>query len=284
MSASLAQLQSSLLTAIACEKTTDAINSIANTLDFMPAIGQFSFKNKALAERGLLAYRANASALAARSLAATYPVITQLLGQETAEYLARDLWRAHPPERGDVAQWGATLPEFFTSQAALQELIQEHPFLPDVARLEWALHCAATAADTSLDASSLQLLCTHDPQQLQLQLSAGCALIASAHPIVAIAQLHDARYADEHTQAVQAIETGTAQTALIWRRGLRAVFRAAHPAEYALLHCTLQGKSFAQCVDAALARDAQFDLGAWLAASVQSGLMHAITHVPQTEC
>jgi Putative DNA-binding domain len=276
MSDPLAQLQSTLLTALASENNLDAIEYIASSAYFMPANGRYSFKNKVSNERGLLAYRANASSLAARSLAATYPVITQLLGQETADYLARDLWRAHPPRRGDLAQWGAALPEFLTTQLALQELTQAHPFLPDVARLEWALHSSAIATDTPLDAASMQLLATQDPQQLQLQLSAGCVLIASIYPIVAIAQLHDERYCDEHASANHALQTQTAQTALIWRRGLRPLFRAVSTAEQALLGSALRGHSVAQCVDAALAWDTQFDLSAWLVEGVQSGLVSAI--------
>ena len=276
MSAPLAQMQSTLLAALASEKNLNAINIIANYAYFMPATGHFSLKSKEFMARGLLAYRANANELAARSLAASYPVITQLLGEETAAHLARDLWRAHPPERGDLAQWGAALPEFFVTHADLQELTQAHPFLPDIARLEWALHCAAIATDTPLDTASVQLLATQDPQQLRLQLSAGCVLIASIYPIVAIAQLHDERYCDEHATASCALENQTAQTALIWRRGLRPLFRAVNSAEQVLLSSALQGNSVAQCVDAALALDTEFDVSTWLVQSVHNGLVSAI--------
>jgi hypothetical protein len=279
MSVLLAQQQSILLGALMDVDASSAIHLIAITADIHCEKPLFDLKNQSLVERGLLAYRANASENAARSLAAAYPVIGQLLGEEVAAHLARDLWRAHPPERGDLAQWGGALAGFFKAADALQDLVQAHPFLPDVARLEWAMHCAASAQDTSLDTTSLQLLTQHDPQRLRLELSAGCALIASAFPIVAIAHLHDPRYADEHATATAAVQAQAAQTALVWRRGLRPMFRSVDAAELALLQSVWRGSNFAQCVDAALAVEAQFDLGAWLSAGVQSGLVCAVREI-----
>jgi Putative DNA-binding domain len=279
MSELLAQQQSTLLGALMDADTSNAINSIAVAAGTHCEKPVFDIKNQSRMERGLLAYRANAGENAARSLAAAYPVIGQLLGEEMAAHLARDLWRAHPPERGDLAQWGGALVGFFKAADTLRDLVQAHPFLPDVAQLEWALHCAASVQDTSLDTASLQLLTQYDPQRLKLELSAGCALIASAFPIVAIAHLHDPRYADEHAAAIAAIQTQAMQTALVWRRGLRPMFRSVDAAESALLQSVLQGSNFAQCVDAALAVDAQFDLGAWLSKGVQSGLLCAVREI-----
>jgi Putative DNA-binding domain len=279
MSEILAYQQSTLLGALMDVNVSNAINSIAITAGIYWEKPIFDIKNQSRMERGLLAYRANASESAARSLAATYPVIAQLLGEEVVAHLARDLWRAHPPDRGDLAQWGGALAEFFKAADALQDLVQAHPFLPDVARLEWALHCAANAQDTSLDTVSLQLLAQRDPQRLQLELSAGCALIPSAFPHAAIVHLHDPRYADEHAAATGAVQAQAAQTALVWRRGLRPMFRSVDAAESALLQSVWQGSNFAQCVDAALVVQAQFDLGAWLSASVQSGLVCAVREI-----
>jgi hypothetical protein len=279
MSEILAHQQSTLLGALMDINVSNAINSIAITAGIYWKKPVFDIKNQSRMERGLLAYRANASESAARSLAATYPVIAQLLGEEVVAHLARDLWRAHPPDRGDLAQWGGALAEFFKAADALQDLVRAHPFLPDVARLEWALHCAANAQDTSLDTVSLQLLAQRDPQCLQLELSAGCALIPSAFPLAAIVHLHDPRYADEHAAATGAVQAQVAQTALVWRRGLRPMFRSVDAAESALLQSVWQGSNFAQCVDAALVVQAQFDLGAWLSASVQSGLVCAVREI-----
>jgi len=73
-------------------------------------------------ERGLLAYRANGHALAHRSLLAAYPVVRQLLGEESFADLARAVWHAHPPHRGDIAQWGDFLPAFVSDSPQLSDV------------------------------------------------------------------------------------------------------------------------------------------------------------------
>src|SRR5204863_65107 len=56
--------------------------------------------------RGLQAYRANADASAARALATAFPTVQQLVGEQDFARLARDHWRACPPQRGDLGEWG----------------------------------------------------------------------------------------------------------------------------------------------------------------------------------
>ena len=114
--------------------------------------------HSALARRGLLAYQSNGLALAERSLGAAYAVLAQLLGEENFSPLARQLWRQQPPQRGDLACWGGGLAAFIEATPQLAD----EPFLADVARLEWALHRAATAADVQSDLASLALLSAGD--------------------------------------------------------------------------------------------------------------------------
>ncbi len=271
-------------------KTPDLI---ALRADSMPASGHFCFKNAALTVRGLRAYRANAQVLSSNVLQACYPALQQLLGEENFQNLAQDFWQELPPVRGDLAQWGGELPEYLSQVPQLQALLLEHAFLPDVALVEWALHSAATATDAQLDASSFQLLASHDPAKLCLVLSPGCAVLRSAYPVVALVQLnetraalvHDARAAgvqdtrvsEAHEAAREAarasIASGRPQNALVWRRGFVPMLGVAAAASAALIKAALQGQSLVAAVDAALAQTPDFDLEAWLSASVQSGLL-----------
>jgi hypothetical protein len=136
--------------------------------------------------RGLQAYQANAGALAERALAAAYPTVMQLLGDESFAGMARAYWHHHAPVLGDVARWGAELPTFI--QAA--EQLAEEPYLADVARLDWAVHMAQSAADGPAAPQDLALLASADPATLWLHLQPGTALVVSAHPVVAIWQAH----------------------------------------------------------------------------------------------
>ncbi len=137
-------------------------------------------------QRGLAAYRANAAALAPRALAGAYPTVALLLGAAPFAALARAFWHRHPPQRGDIACWGAGLPPAIQQDP---QLIGE-PYLADVARLDWAVHGAAAAADDIGPPVGLDLLASADPALLQLRLRTGSAVVVSPYPIVEIWRAH----------------------------------------------------------------------------------------------
>jgi hypothetical protein len=251
----------------------NTINIVALCAYSMTASGLFCLKNPDTTLRGLRAYRANAQALAHSALHAAYPVLEQLIGDENFRHIAQDFWQAMPPERGDLAQWGRLLAEYLPQVPQLHAVLQDHPYVSDVAHAEWALHEAGTAGDALLDAASFQLLAAHDPAQLCLLLSPGCALIRSAHPIVALIQLHDARLIDSHDAARPFVANNAPQTALIWRQGFRPMIDAVDSATAALIEATLQGQPLSVALDAAFAQTSDFDFSAWLAAQVQAGVL-----------
>lgn len=216
--------------------------------------------------RGLKVYQANGHLLAERALQAAYPVVAQLLCGESFADLARALWHAHPPLRGDVACWGAELPEFLAASADLQD----EPYLPDVARLEWALHRCSTAPDPVPLLDTLVLLTTTDPAELQLQLAPASQLRVSAWPVVSIAGAHR----DQNPTFAEVgalLRQGVAQSAVVWRSGLKPCVRQAVVGETALLGALLTGQSLGAALDAA----PDLDFSTWLPLAVQSGLVLA---------
>ena len=218
-------------------------------------------------QRGLLAYRANAHALAERALLASYPVLTELLGTENMAALAPHFWQQYPPLRGDIAQWGQELPTFL--QAASQ--LADEPYLADVARVEWLLHQAATAADVTTDLSSLGLLTTHAPEQLRLCLGSGVALLVSAYPVVSIICAHQGG-SPSLQEAGELLRAGVAEHALVWHEGFKPKLRSCTATEFALLQTLLAGQSLHNTL-AAAEDEPGFDLHAWLVQAVQTELV-----------
>lgn len=218
-------------------------------------------------QRGIEVYRANAAACAERSLAGTFPVLAQMIGLESFEPLARHLWQQQPPQRGDLAQWGAALPDFL---AAAPQLVAE-PFLADVARVEWALHEAATAEDAVLDAPSFALLAIEDAPHT-LAISKGCVLLRSAYPVATLVNAH---LSSEPTLEVAALHlaSGTAEVALVWRHGFKPRVRTVDAGEAALIDGLLRRQPLDDALQAACDADAEFDFNAWLGQVVQSGLV-----------
>lgn len=220
-------------------------------------------------ERGYLAYSANAAASAERALAARYPTVQALLGEDSFAQLARHLWHAEPAQRGDLAQWGHGLAAFI---AASRQLADE-PYLADVARLDAAVHEAENAADAEPDPASLSDLAGTDPARLYLRLPPGAALVDSRHPITAIWLAHhdaDRIGRDDRFAAVQqgfvaaAARTDPAalfDTAWVWRDGWQVAVRSVDPATATFVRRVLAGDNLAAALDAA---GAAFDFERWL--------------------
>ena len=227
------------------------------------------------ATQGLAAYRSNAAAIAERALAGTYPTIAALVGEETFNRLARGLWQRHPPECGDLGEWGGALPVFIADQASLAA----EPYLADSARLDWLVHRAARAADDAEAAPALQALAENAPDALHLRLRAGCALLASAWPVAAVWQAHQGHQgqqpthanideiSDERFAAVRsAFAAGTRQTAFVWRDGFVVRVEALADDAAAFVGALLRGEALATALDAA---GAHFAFDRWLVQALQ---------------
>ncbi len=229
--------------------------------------------------RGLKAYQANGHALAERVLRAAYPVVTQLLGDESMADLAHAMWHAHPPTCGDMAHWGAGLPEFVRHS----EQLHDEPYLADVAAAEWALHRCATAPDALLgaaqDIASFALLAEHDPGALTLHLSAGVALLGSAWPVADIIAAHQASLPSADSlqstfaDVGQKLRDQVAQDTLVWREHLAPRLREAMAGEVSFLSALLAGHSLGAALEASPA----LDFGAWFPMAVQTGLVLGAT-------
>ena len=234
---------------------------------------------------GLQAYRANAGAHAERALAAAYPTLQQLLGDESFAALARAHWQADPPLRGDLAWWGAGLAAFIADAAQLAA----EPYLADMARLDWAVHQAAQAADAQ-DVQGLSLLAALDPQRLRLRLQPGCALLVSAFPVATIWRAHhgsvggddshgdDGHDGDDRFAAARAaLAARQAESAWVQRQGWRVQVRALPAAEARFTRALLQRLPLADALQAA---GADFSFETWLIAALQSGAIAAAEEMP----
>lgn len=237
-----------------------------------------------LARRGLQAYQANGLALAERALAAAYPVLAQLIGGESFAPLARHFWRCYPPGRGDVARWGDGLAAFLDVAPQLAD----EPYLGDVARVEWALHRAATAADAQPDPHSFALLSAADPAEVTLTLGAGVFLLASAYPVASIVNAH-LLGEPALAEAAALLRAGAAEHALVWRQGFKPRVRSITAAEHALLAALEAGHSLQAALDSAL-DDAHaatpesasaFSFEHWLGQAVQQGLVTGARRLAQ---
>jgi hypothetical protein len=218
---------------------------------------------------GLAAYRANAGVTIERALAASFPTVCALVGEESFAALARAYWHAHPPLRGDLAYAGEQLPEFIAASDSLADV----PYLADVAQLDAALEAAERAADAQWQAETLALLGSHDPAQLVIELRPGTGVLSSPYPIVTIHDAHHAVGDDPFAAAREALAAGRGEHALVWRAGLRAQALAVDEADGQWTRALLLGCSLAQALEQALPT---FDFQRWLVAALRHGWLARI--------
>lgn len=205
--------------------------------------------------RGLQAYRLNAQALAARALAGVYPAVQDWLGEADFAAMAWAFWRQHPPSQGDLACWGAALPDFLAAQPGME------PALGERARLDWAIHQCERAPDARLDAASLSLLAAAEPAELRLRPMPGLSLL----------WLRD--------EAVPA----AAWPWLLWRRDWRCQQRRLSAGEAAFFAALLAGRDLEQALQEASAVAADFDFSAWLQDALSLGWLRAVEPITGKE-
>lgn len=238
---------------------------------------------EALRALGLAAYRANAAATAPRALAAAYPTLARWLGAEAFAAMARAHWLAHPSTRGDLACWGDQLPEAIAQDPSLAG----EPGLVDIARLDWAMHRAAVAADDDEPARGLMLLGQADPECLVLLLRAGAAVISSPYPIVEIWRAHHDLASTGQAQgddamrfasARLALRGGPAQSAWVSRGGAGDVqLLALDPDSAAFNQALLDGLGLADALQQA---GAGFNFEAWLILALRHDALAEVKLAP----
>lgn len=229
---------------------------------------------------GLGAHRGNGLAIAGRALQATFPVTFGLLG-ESAASAAAHLWRAEPPRSGDLADWGAGFADWLAAQPSLAEW----PQLPGCARIEWACHCAARAADAVMDVGSLALLGTHAAEVLCLRLKPDVAVVrgaagfyrtwldASPRPSEADASAAAAPALTSDSPAgADTIAAEAATEVVVWREGFAPRVQPLTPAWAAWLESAAAGSTLLQL----LAKPPEPDLEATLGCLISRGWLLAV--------
>jgi hypothetical protein len=114
------------------------------------------------------------------ALAATFPTVRALVGEDFFRGLARGFVGRSLPEQPVLAEYGAGFPAFIAGQANARDL----PYLADVAGLDWALNLAFHAPiGARLAAAELAAIPADQLPSLRLKLAPGTALLESPYPL-----------------------------------------------------------------------------------------------------
>jgi hypothetical protein len=218
------------------------------------------------AEARLDVYRHHVLTSLTAALATTYPVVERLVGDGFFRYAADRYVRSRPPEGPCLFEYGATFAEFLESFPACAG----HPYLPDVARLEWALHTALHAeAATPLGRESLAAVPPADLGRLQLRLDPAASWVRSRWPVDRIWRANQ-----PEADAAATVDLAAGGTLVeVRRRGDAVGFRTLAPAELRFRADLAAGASLERAASAVLAEHPAFDLTSALRALLDEELL-----------
>ncbi|MDQ6916283.1 MAG: putative DNA-binding domain-containing protein [Pseudomonadota bacterium] len=205
-------------------------------------------------------YRANVLGNFRRALAATYPVVKRLVGAPFFDAAADHFVRGHPSIRGDINRYGADFAGFLDAYPPARELA----YLPDVARLEWAIDQANIARDAPpLDLTALSAVLPELHGELRFLLHPSAHLIVSRFPILHIWQVNQPeRGADER------IGLDEGGDALLVERRPAALggisIQQLSDAEHVFLALLAAGRPLDEAANRSAALSPEFDLAAAL--------------------
>jgi hypothetical protein len=223
-------------------------------------------------------YRHHVFSTLTETLRAAYPVVSRLVGDGFFAYAAHRFIEAHPPAGPCLFEYGAALPGFLAAFPPCREL----GYLPDVARLEWALAAARHAAEARpLPPGALRDVGPAEAARLTFRLDPSLALLASAWPVDRIWR---ANHAASDPDTVVDLAAGG-----VWLEVRRVDdepgFRALDPATFAFRHTLLAGCPLGDAAEAAAGVDPTFDLTLTLHTLIGDGVLtgFAVDETPEED-
>ena len=186
------------------------------------------------------------------ALAATFPTVQALVGDEFFHGMARSFVAGNLPKQPVLSEYGGSFPHFVESYVPAGGL----PYLADIARLDWALnvafHSPAKPRLTGVDLASIPV------EQLpakSVSLAPGAAVLRSIYPIDRIWTAAQPHASSETVD----LESGGVRL-LVLRRPDDAGFVSLGEGEANFLEALAAGRTLEQAADLALAAEAVFDL------------------------
>jgi hypothetical protein len=193
----------------------------------------------------LAVYRHHIFTSLTTALESTYPVVVRLVDARFFRYAAGQYIREHPPVSPCLSEYGAELGDFLARFEPCRHL----DYLPDVARLEWALNVAFYAPDADpIGAYALR-------PDSAVALHPSVSLLRSPWPIDAIWRANQPGASDE------LVDLGAGAVRLqIWRAGDDVMFRPLSNADFALRSAIADAGRLDAAAEASLAIDSDADL------------------------
>lgn len=233
------------------ENATDAATAVADI-----QAGKLS------ADARLDIYRHNVHSVLGNALRDLYPAAANVVGGEFFTEAARQFVQSTPSTSGDLNDFGSTFAEFLATYPHSADL----PYLPDLARLEWAWHRAFHAADEApMDLAALGAEAPEALGDVVFGLHPSASLLRSAYPLVRIWQVNQPGYVGSWEVEWDVPETYV----LVFRHEYEVAVQSLDAAQHAMLHHVFASAPLETVLNEIQKINSAFDLQGFLAHCVQ---------------
>ena len=217
----------------------------------------------------LAIYRNNLHAGFLKTLTLEFPVIRRLVGEDYFRQLSLAFLARHPSRSGDLHHVGAPFADFLSEQFTATEFL----YLADVARLEWACQeCLVAESSEALDPQTLRGIPADAYGELRFTLRPASRLVHSSFPVMRIWKVNQP---DAATDEIVDLRSGPDH--LVVMRSPSLELRRIPVGDFHLLTKFAEGKTLDSAIEAVLAADSQFDLGAALRRCIGLGVLAQVT-------
>jgi len=204
-------------------------------------------------EARLRIYQHHVTTTLTAALESTFPVVRRLVDARFFAYAADSYIRQHPPSQPCLVEYGASLPAFLAAFPPCQA----HAYLPDVARLEWAVHVARQAEEAApLDVTRLSSMAAETMPHLEFRFEPSVSFIDSPWPIDRIWQ---ANQDDASADDVVDLDGGGVHLEIRTLDG-DVILRALGASRHAFRRALHEGSALGHAAQIALGMDPNFDL------------------------
>lgn len=204
-------------------------------------------------------YRNNVIGNLTGALRLSFPATERLVGADFFAAACAHFISAHPPTSADLYEYGATFPAFLDTFEPARRL----PYLPNVARLEWAVNRALhTTLSPALTAEALRDIAEQQPAELRFVPHPSLSVLELAHPAKAIWEAvltEDATTREHLLDAIDLKAPGDVLAVLYGADGLAVL--SLSPVAFALARGLINGQTLADALALIPSEDAVAVLG-----------------------
>lgn len=191
------------------------------------------------------------------ALQKVYPAVNRLVGADFFKMLSYDYQMQHPATHWSLSEFGRYLADFLCGYSKAETV----PYLPDMARLEWARYELLFAPDSvQFDVRQLQAMPESDYPQLYCKLHAATRLLPFESPI-----LDMWHFCVDKNSEMDSFELKPERHAvLLSRKNFEVVMQTLTWGEYTLLIQLNKGNTLGMAIEQALAVEPQMQVEAVL--------------------